>query len=95
MLSLFERYCQRTILGVESQFVKRHQPSIHGRKKGTLKAKPERAWTMKDQGMNQAEIARALGVTPQSVWRYLKMRPKWPVHKNGAHVVLDMSTNVV
>jgi hypothetical protein len=28
LLSLLERYCQGTILGVEPQFVKRHQPSV-------------------------------------------------------------------
>jgi DNA invertase Pin-like site-specific DNA recombinase len=49
-----------------------------GRKKGTLKAKPERAWEMRDQGMTKPEIARALGVSSQTVWRYLKQRPKQP-----------------
>ncbi len=47
-----------------------------GRKPGTRKAKPERAWEMKDQGMSKTEIARALGVSSQTIWRYLKQRPK-------------------
>ena len=29
-------------------------------------------------GMNKPEIARALGVSSQTVWRYLKQRPKQP-----------------
>ena len=49
-----------------------------GRKKGTTKKKPERAWEMRDQGMTWDEIAQALGVHTQTVWRYLKMRPKPP-----------------
>ncbi len=47
-----------------------------GRKPGTHKAKPERAWDMRDQDMTKPEIARALGVSSQTVWRYLKQRPK-------------------
>jgi DNA invertase Pin-like site-specific DNA recombinase len=49
-----------------------------GRKKGTPKAKPERAWELRDQGLTKPEIARALGVSAQTVWRYLKQRPKQP-----------------
>jgi DNA invertase Pin-like site-specific DNA recombinase len=46
-----------------------------GRKKGTTKAKPERAWTLRDQGFTNPEVARGLGVSAQTVWRYLKQRP--------------------
>lgn len=49
-----------------------------GRKQGTTKQKPARAWELADQGLNKTEIARALGVSPQTVWRYLKRRPRRP-----------------
>jgi DNA invertase Pin-like site-specific DNA recombinase len=47
-----------------------------GRKQGSTKATPKRAWELRRQGLNKTEIARALGVTPQTVWRYLKREPK-------------------
>jgi DNA invertase Pin-like site-specific DNA recombinase len=49
-----------------------------GRKRGSSKAIPKRAWELRRQGLNKTEIARALGVTPQTVWRYLKQEPKQP-----------------
>ncbi len=49
-----------------------------GRKKGTTKHRPQRAWDLHDQGMNKPEIARALGISSQTVWRYLKQRPTTP-----------------
>jgi len=50
----------------------------HGRKPGSTKATPKRAWALRRQGLNKTEIARALGVTPQTVWRYLKQEPIQP-----------------
>ena len=43
-----------------------------GRKKNTTKAKPERAKTLKEQGLTHAEIAQALNVTIRTVGNYLK-----------------------
>jgi len=43
-----------------------------GRKKGTTKAKPDRARELKSQGLKEKEIANALGVTERTVFRYLK-----------------------
>lgn len=59
-----ERQAAGIILGKEKGIYK-------GRKKGSLKARPERAWEMRAQGMTKPEIARALGVSSQTVWRYL------------------------
>jgi DNA invertase Pin-like site-specific DNA recombinase len=49
-----------------------------GRKRGSTKATPKRAWELRRQGLNKTEIARALGVTSQTVWRYLKQEPIQP-----------------
>jgi DNA invertase Pin-like site-specific DNA recombinase len=49
-----------------------------GRKQGSTKATPKRALELRRQGLNKTEIARALGVKPQTVWRYLKQEPKQP-----------------
>ena len=43
-----------------------------GRKKGTTKARPERAKALKAQGLTHAEIAQALNVTIRTVGNYLK-----------------------
>jgi len=43
-----------------------------GRKKGTTKAKPDRAKELHAQGLNPPEIAAALNVSERSVFRYLK-----------------------
>ncbi len=46
-----------------------------GRKKGTLKAKPDRAAELRDQGLTTPEIAKALGISKRSVFRYLSEAP--------------------
>src|SRR5262249_55334502 len=43
-----------------------------GRKVGSYKAKPERAYVLRAKGNSYKEIARALGVTPMTVWNYLQ-----------------------
>lgn len=43
-----------------------------GRKKGTTKAKPERARELKAQGLKNREIAQALNITIRTVGNYLK-----------------------
>jgi DNA invertase Pin-like site-specific DNA recombinase len=42
-----------------------------GRKKGSLKAKPERAKALKAKGVSVQEIANALNVSERTVFRYL------------------------
>ena len=42
-----------------------------GRKKGTTKAKPQRAKELKAKGLKESEIATALGISERSVFRYL------------------------
>ena len=42
-----------------------------GRKKGTTKAKPQRAKDLQAQGLNPKEIANALNVSERTVFRYL------------------------
>ena len=43
-----------------------------GRKKGTYKAKPERAKELRASGFRAAEIAKALGTSTRTVERYLR-----------------------
>jgi len=43
-----------------------------GRKKGTTKAKPERAKALQEQGLKNGEIAAALNVTERTVRNYLQ-----------------------
>lgn len=43
-----------------------------GRRKGTTKEKPNRATALKCQGLTATEIAKALGVSKRTVFRYLK-----------------------
>lgn len=47
-----------------------------GRKPGTTKGKPERARLHRENGWSMDEIARALGVTRQTVHRYLTMQAR-------------------
>jgi DNA invertase Pin-like site-specific DNA recombinase len=42
-----------------------------GRLKGTTKAKPQRAKKLRDQGLTVPEIAKALGASERTIWRYL------------------------
>lgn len=42
-----------------------------GRRQGTTKAAPSRAWTLKKQGLTVVEIATALGVKERTVYHYL------------------------
>lgn len=43
-----------------------------GRQPGTTKAKPARARKLRQRGLNDSEIARALGVSRRTIQRYLK-----------------------
>lgn len=43
-----------------------------GRRKGTTKAKPARARKLRDKGLTAPEIAEALGVSRNTVFRYLR-----------------------
>src|SRR5262249_35583024 len=45
-----------------------------GRVKGKTKAKPSRAQTLRIRGLNAAEIANALKVSPRTVFRYLAVK---------------------
>lgn len=43
-----------------------------GRKPGTTKATPERAWSLRNKGLNVEEIAKSLGVSRNTVFVYLR-----------------------
>jgi DNA invertase Pin-like site-specific DNA recombinase len=45
-----------------------------GRRKGTTKAKPVRARTLRSRGLTASEIANALKISPRTVFRYLASR---------------------
>ena len=45
-----------------------------GRKRGTTKAKPARARTLRSRGLTTPEIANALNISPRTVFRYLAQR---------------------
>jgi DNA invertase Pin-like site-specific DNA recombinase len=45
-----------------------------GRRPGTTKAKPERAWTLRDKGATVEEIGKALGVSRNTVFVYLRQQ---------------------
>jgi DNA invertase Pin-like site-specific DNA recombinase len=42
-----------------------------GRQRGTTKARPERARAPRERGLTLPEIAKALGVSERTVFRYL------------------------
>jgi DNA invertase Pin-like site-specific DNA recombinase len=52
--------------------VAKKQAKYRGRKPGTTKAKPKRALTLRDKGLNAEEIAKSLGVSRNTVFRYLR-----------------------
>jgi DNA invertase Pin-like site-specific DNA recombinase len=52
--------------------VARKKGKFTGRKKGTTKAKPLRAMELKKQGLTAPEIAKAMGTSLRTVWRYLQ-----------------------
>ena len=64
---------ERQQAGIE---VAKKKGKYHGRKKGTTKAKPERAIALKEKGLTAPEIAKALGVTRNTVFRYLRETSK-------------------
>jgi len=46
-----------------------------GRQRGTTKARPERARALRERGLTLPEIAKALGVSERTVFRYLSPAP--------------------
>lgn len=52
--------------------VAKEQGKYQGRKKGTTKAKPERALELREQGLKADEIATSMGVSRMTIFRYLK-----------------------
>jgi DNA invertase Pin-like site-specific DNA recombinase len=52
--------------------VARKNGKFTGRKKGTTKAKPHRAKELKETGLTAPEIAKAMGTSLRTVWRYLE-----------------------
>ncbi len=63
---------ERQMAGIE---VARKKGKFSGRKKGTTKAKPQRATELKKQGLTAPEIAKAMGTSIRTVWRYLENEP--------------------
>jgi len=55
--------------------VARKKGKFTGRKKGTTKAKPHRAMELKKQGLTAPEIAKAMGTSIRTIWRYLENEP--------------------
>ncbi|MDB5306759.1 MAG: hin 6 [Gemmataceae bacterium] len=60
---------ERQAAGIEAAKKRR---VYKGRQKGFTKAKPIRAKELRDEDLTVPEIARALGTSERTVWRYLK-----------------------
>ena len=60
---------ERQLAGID---VAKKKGVYRGRKRGTTKAKPERAQELHQQGLTVAEIATALGTSKRTVQRYLQ-----------------------
>ena len=61
---------ERQMAGIE---VAKKKGKFLGRKKGTTKAKPQRAKELHLTGLTGPEIAKAMGTSLRTVWRYLEM----------------------
>ena len=59
---------ERQAAGIE---VAKQKGIYRGRLKGTTKARPARAETLRKKGLTVSEISTALGVSPRTVFRYL------------------------
>ena len=55
--------------------VARQNGVYRGRRKGTTKTKPTRAQALRARGLTVPEIARALGLSSRTVFRYLREHP--------------------
>jgi DNA invertase Pin-like site-specific DNA recombinase len=64
---------ERQTAGIE---VAKKKGIYKGRLKGTTKAKPQRARELREQGLSAPEIAKALGASERTIWRYLETTPR-------------------
>jgi DNA invertase Pin-like site-specific DNA recombinase len=60
---------ERQAAGID---VAKKQGKYPGRRKGTTKAKPQRALKLKERGLTASEIAKSLGVSRNTVFRYFR-----------------------
>jgi DNA invertase Pin-like site-specific DNA recombinase len=60
---------ERQMAGIS---VAKKKGKFSGRKPGTTKGKPQRAKQLKKQGLTAPEIAKAMGTSLRTVWRYLE-----------------------
>jgi len=64
---------ERQMAGIQ---VAKKKGVYKGRLKGTTKAKPQRAKELREQGLTVPEIAKALGASDRTIWRYLETEPR-------------------